>query len=254
MPYDDSPMATNTKPRRPKAPRSRGRVFDRLVKYDEKSLNFPMRALLPDAPLRTKSWAYVQLDQGSRPACTGFSTTEVASSNPKPEWGTPSRVTRIEEIQALAGRLYDRAQQLDEWPGEQYDGSSVLGAMKAAVEKGWCGGYRWALGPGAAAAAQDVFHSVSLLGPVVIGSNWYDGMFTADFDGYLQPTGKVAGGHAFPLTKFSVVRDAVWTPNNWGGAGQGWISRRTLTKLLEEQGDAALMVDRKILPAKQRWS
>jgi len=35
-------------------------------------------------------------------------------------------------------------------------------------------------------------------GPVVIGSNWYNGMFNPDANSYVKPTGGIAGRSLFP--------------------------------------------------------
>jgi hypothetical protein len=73
-----------------------------------------------------------------------------------------------------------------------------------------------------------------------MGTNWFKDMFRADANGYLHASGGVAGGHAYLLTKYSKLRDAVWTCNSWGGAGQGWISRADLIILLGDQGEACV--------------
>ena len=66
------------------------RVFDRQVKYDNKSVDFPVRAILPNKSPKSRSWAYIQLDQGQEGACTGFSATMEAAANPVPVFGIPS--------------------------------------------------------------------------------------------------------------------------------------------------------------------
>lgn len=224
------------------------RVLDRKVHFDERSKNYPIRTLIRDKDPRSKTWAFVQLDQGQEGACTGFSTTMEAAASPVPVFGSPIKYkyfgASVEPINQVARDVYHRARQLDEWPGEDYEGSSVLGAVKAGAERGWWTEYRWALGPRAEAAAQDVILSLSWHGPVIMGTNWYEGMFNADVDGYLRVAGKVAGGHAWLLTRYSKKKDAVWTPNSWGGQGQGWITRDDLVKLLDADGEACIPVTR----------
>lgn len=218
--------------------------LDRLPFFDERSKNFPIRELVGDLPLRSGSWSTrVILDQDvydcpichQKGACTGFSTSTEAAARPV-EQGNIDAV--------VAHEIYHRAKELDEWSGEDYEGSSVLGAVKAATERGWYREYRWALGPGPEAAAQDLALAVGHHGPGIIGSNWYDGMFDANADQYLEATGKIAGGHAYVVSRYSIKRDAFWTPNSWGGAGQGWISRKDMIKLLDEDGEACIPVHR----------
>jgi hypothetical protein len=115
--------------------------------------------------------------------------------------------------------------------------------MKAASEMGYYSEYRWVLGPGPEQAEEDLARAVGHHGPAVLGTNWYEGMFHANPEGYLEVSGKVAGGHCFLVNRFS-IRRGYWTPNSWGGAGQGWISRQHMIRLLGEQGEAAIPVRR----------
>lgn len=210
--------------------------LDRVPFFDERSKNFPIRTIVGDKPLRSYTWRTpVQLDQGQEGACTGFSVSMEAAAWPVAEEGITNEVAR---------EIYKRARQLDEWEGEDYEGSSVLGAMKAATERGWYREYRWALGPGPEAAVQDLALAVGHHGPAVIGSNWYEGMFDPDKDQYLRVTGKVAGGHAYVLSRYSRSRNAFWTPNSWGGSGQGWITRKDMVKLMGEDGEGCIPVVR----------
>lgn len=225
------------------------RTFDRAVRFDERSKSFPIRTLVTDKQPRAYSWRHLQLDQGTEGACTGFSATMEAAARPKPyfgDLGLGSTLARVPAITQTARSLYHRARQLDEWPGEDYEGSSVLGAAKAGQELGWWGEYRWALGPGPERAAQDVILALGYAGPVMMGTNWYEAMSRPRGDSALVVAGEVAGGHAYLLTRYSKTRDAVWTPNSWGGEGQGWISRADIVRLLDEEGEACLALTRKM--------
>lgn len=222
------------------------RTFDRRIHFDERSLAFPLRSVLRGRKPRSYSWRYIQLDQGREGACTGFSATMEAAARPVPVFGDPiGQHDPIPIINNIAYNLYKRAQKLDEWEGESYEGSSVLGAAKAGQEMRWWDEYRWALGPGAEAAAEDVILAIGYNGPVMVGSWWYDGMLDADSRGFLRAAGKKVGGHAYLLTRYSVKLDAVWTPNSWGGEGQGWISRSDLVSLLDDDGEACMAVNRR---------
>lgn len=225
-----------------------GRTFDRVEHFDDRSLDFPIRALLGEKPARSYSWRHVQLDQGPEGACTGFSATMEAAARPKPVFGDPCKhsFTYVEKarLNSIGRAIYKRAQELDKWPGEDYEGSSVLAAAKAGREVGWWQEYRWALGPGADAAADDVMRTVGRFGPVMMGSWWWSGMMKADDSGFLHATGQRLGGHAYLLTRYNAKRNAVWTPNSWGGSGQGWLSRADLTTLLAEGGEGCVPVGR----------
>jgi hypothetical protein len=74
------------------------------------------------------------LDQGSEGACVGFGSADAANvltllRAP----GTPQLLDSGDAVE-----LYRLAQKLDQVPGEDYEGSSVLGGMKAGLQRG-CG-------------------------------------------------------------------------------------------------------------------
>lgn len=220
--------------------------LDRLPQFDERSRQYPIRTLLAEIPKKRRSYTWScpvgrgpsgilppggALDQGREGACTGFSVAMEASARPVLIPGITNDIAKL---------IYKRAQQLDEWAGEEYSGSSVLAALKAGMEWGWYREYRWALGPGAAQAEEDLALAVGYKGPAVLGTNWYEGMYGADSEGYLNVTGRAVGGHAYLTNAYSVQRDAYWVPNSWGGAGCGWLRRTDVIRLLDEDGEAAI--------------
>lgn len=162
----------------------------RLVQFDEESRNYPVRALLPTTGLRGRTWGLnIWLDQGQTSACVGNSRTYDLAASPKPikkPDGTP-----LDEDFAQA--LYNLAKKYDEWPGEAYEGSSVLGGCKASQALGFIGEYRWAFG------IDDMLAALAHLGPVVVGTNWLNGMFDPQPNGLVRinMSDSVAGGHAY---------------------------------------------------------
>lgn len=75
------------------------------------------------------------LDQGQEGACTGFALA--AAINYLHAQGH-NRVRRVSPFM-----LYDLARKYDEWPGEQYEGSSARGTMKGWVAHGACQSDLW---------------------------------------------------------------------------------------------------------------
>lgn len=217
--------------------------LDRLEQRDERSLNYPIRALVGGRKPRAYTWRHYVTDQGNQGACVGHACTQEAAARPKPVYGDPVRnPAAVQTLNDDARAVYRRAQQLDPWEGEEptYSGTSVLAGVQAGVERGWWSEYRWALGPGPEAAANDVILALGYAGPVIMGTVWRSGMWRPDADGYLRATGNDEGGHAYLLVSYSLKRDAVWTPNSWGGAGQGWITRADLVSLLAAGGEACI--------------
>ncbi len=211
------------------------RTFDRIAHFDRKSRKYPIRELIAEKKPRSYTWPCgVVLDQGSEGACTGFAVAHEAAAWPVRVWGINEKVARA---------IYKRAQQLDEFPGEAYEGSSVLGAMKAGQEKGWYEEYRWAFGE------EDLALAVSRKGPCVLGINWYEGMSEPDFKGYIHPTGRLVGGHAILCRGYNVKKERYTLHNSWGRSwgiyGTCYISKQDMTLLLKRRGEACIPIIRK---------
>jgi hypothetical protein len=225
-PVDETPLPDGTVTRDPR--------LDRLVSFDDRSRSFPIRAALDDheAKPRTHEWPLgIRLNQGREGACTGFAVTHEAAAEPDPVPGLDDEVARS---------VYRRAQQLDEWPGEDYSGSSVLAAVKAGVELGWYREYRWAFG------LDDLILALSWKGPAVLGIPWYEGMENTDGYAHVNVAGGVTGGHAIVANAVDVENfgGRVKLTNSWGADwgwhGTCWITFADLDRLLHEQGEACI--------------
>lgn len=229
----------------------------RLVQFDPRSKNYPMRAVLPvDKPRRSHSWRLqaapgdgrwtTRIDQGTFrcPICRAFGTC-VGYSGALEAQARPGVIPATDQ---LAHQLYHRAIQLDPWPETRIggaEGSSVLAGLLAGRELGLWSEFRPALGPGPEAAEQDVALAVGYRRPVLMGTVWKSGMFRADADGFLNLTGRDEGGHAYLVNRYNLARDAYFTPNSWGGQGAGWIRSRDMVQLLAEDGEAWMVTGRK---------
>jgi hypothetical protein len=214
----------------------------RLLSKDDRDHKF-MLPHRPEAAARTAHyWTPGPiLDQGATPQCVGYSgygwLTAFPVSN-RPTF-TPTD-------------LYRLAQQNDEWPGEDYDGSSVRGLFKALQKRGYVSEYNWAkeVGP--------IVDHILLVGPVVMGTNWTEGMFAADHAGFIDNIGgKVVGGHAYCLIGANRLKatphgtkGAVRVLNSWGASwedhGRAWLSFEALAWLLSQDGEACTAVELKV--------
>jgi hypothetical protein len=132
--------------------------------------------------------------------------------------------------------IYALAQRNDEWPGEDYDGSSVRGGAKALQAMGKISAYGWAFN------AQDALQWVGNHGPVVLGTNWYASMMTPRQDGILIVKGRNIGGHAYLLLGYDDRKDLALIQNSWGTDwglnGRAWIRYVDLDRLIKEDGEA----------------
>jgi hypothetical protein len=233
------------------------RRLDRLPQKDPRNLSFPLRALLPEdtTQIIPKYWlGGTLIDQGQEGACVGFGVTGELMASPVrthigPEWKTAySR----EDPNVFARGVYKRAQQLDPWAGEDYEGTSVLAGMKAAMELGLITEYRWGF------SLNDVRDTLMYYGPVIIGVNWYDSMYETDAQGLVTVDGELVGGHCILLTGYSPARKFADGPkevyrwrNSWGpyygyrGTGHGFVTAEDMHRLLiEEGGDMVVPVKR----------
>lgn len=211
--------------------------LDRLPQFDARSRNYPIRQLLDPRTLeagpRSYTWACAYwLDQGQEGACVGFSITHEAGARPA-VWEVNS---------SLALDLYHRAQQIDDWPGEAYEGTSVLAGTKAATERGWYSEYRWAFG------VDDLALAVSRHGPAVIGIWWHSSMFSPDSTGLVKLNGNKAGGHAILVRGYNNKTRRFRLRNSWGRdwglVGDCLIDYEDMATLLSDDGEAMVPVRR----------
>lgn len=212
------------------------RKFDRICRHDERSRQFPIMALIKKSvsPV-TKIWdCSIVLDQGREGACTGFGTSHEGAAE-------PCVVPNI--TNETAKKLYYRARQLDDFPGEDYEGSTVIAAVKAACELGWYDEYRWAF------SVKDLILALGHQGPAILGMRWYEGMSTPNSRNIIRPTGSLLGGHCICAIGYDLKTDMVqllnsWGPK-WGKNGRCWISRKDLAELARHDGEACIPVKRK---------
>lgn len=209
----------------------------RIPEFDERSRNF--RALAPlnltTAEPRTKTWRRGQAyDQGSTSQCVAYTGKGILNTAPASSYVDYDIRSDYSEQD-----FYDGAQRRDQWPGENYDGTSALGLGKYLVEVGLIREYRWCFG------LDDVLLALSYEGPVGIGINWYGGMFSTDQDGYLNISGSIAGGHEVELIGLNTTGRYVIGMNSWGEDwgvnGRFKMTYATLDRLLHEQGDAVVL-------------
>lgn len=212
-------------------------------------------------------------DQGSEGSCVGHGTgMERAIAN--------TRQNRLLAI-LLPTRRYDtidiwnQAKILDEWPDTNpgdSNGTSVHAGYDVCLKLGLCkvdsmelvggrpqpvGAQPRSLAEGVSAVrwastVDEMRAALKAAIPVTIGVNWY-----TNFDrpvsvtGYKWPfigqgnLGSIRGGHCVAIFGASDKRQAFAVKNSWGaGYPLVWLPYTTMSRLISEQGEVALVTDR----------
>jgi hypothetical protein len=213
-------------------------AMGRLVSKDTRDHNYLLQPKKIALKKTSKYWvALPALDQGDTPQCVGYSSYQ---------WLTSSPVKNLPPFKPVD--LYHQAQKNDEWPGEDYEGSSVRGAFKYLKSAGYVSEYRWALD------VETIVGHLLTVGPVVMGTTWTEGMFMADSEGFIDDIGgKEAGGHAYCLIGANRLKKskhgvgAVRVLNSWGTGwedkGRAWLSFAALSWLLKQDGEACAAME-----------
>ncbi|HEX2009639.1 MAG TPA: C1 family peptidase [Roseateles sp.] len=174
------------------------------------------------------------LDQGQEGACTGFGLATVAN------YLLRRRRVLPDTTQVSPRMLYDMARRYDEWPGENYSGSSARGAMKGWHKHGVCAETQWPykLKRGTTGGLNQARVDDALLRPLgayfrvnhkdlvamhaalsEVGILYATSMVHAGWDevgadGLIGPREAPAGGHAFAIVAYDA--EGFWIQNSWG--------------------------------------
>lgn len=183
-------------------------------------------------------WSPPAYDQGSTSQCVAYSGVRYLTSGPICNQPIP-----FEE-------LYIECQKADEWPGEDYEGTSVRGLFKALKARGLVSEYSWAFEVG------PVIDHLLTVGPVEMGTSWTDEMANPTLKGYvtLGDLEESTGGHAWCVIGASRTKKnpdgtvgAVRAVNswglNWGDRGRFWLTFNDLDKLIKFDGEAAVATE-----------
>ncbi len=192
-------------------------------------------------------------DQGSEGACVGFALS----------WAMSILNRRFYD----ARELYRTAQRIDEWPGDadgetgpKYEGTSVRAGCDVLRDKGHkllhrhSHTHNWEPEHGIernewASTVDQIRTCIAGGVPVVIGSNWYEGMdrpIKLGREWWMSfEMGRVRGGHAWCIYGASDRRQACKLVNSWGlEYPLTWIPYDTLQRLLNEDGEATVLTDK----------
>lgn len=193
----------------------------------------------PPPPAGTVVWDNPEttLDQGNYGTCVGNGFAQFGNTMPIDD--------QYDEKDARA--IYYETTVIDGWPddpdapGGGQQGATVRSGAKAMQNRRRVNAYAFA------SSVSAVTQWIQENGPVVIGVNWYTGMFDTDANGYVKVTGAIEGGHCVLLRGYLASEAAYLGENSWGeGWGDGGSFKIKVTdfaRLLSEDGEAVAMVE-----------
>lgn len=223
---------------------SDARILNWKPSFDHRSKNFGIDALIPQNIRRDRLWTVGPiLDQGREGACVGFGWTAEALSTPVAVKLDQMAADVPKDPNQFALSVYHRAQILDDQPGENYSGTSVLAGAKTLVEFGLLREYRWAF------TIDDVINAIIHRGPVVLGIEWHQGMYQAP-GGMLEVSGPVVGGHCITAVGYRTAASSAFKEESiilqnswgtvWGANGLAEIRAKDVAQLLANGGEACI--------------
>jgi hypothetical protein len=173
------------------------------------------------------------LDQGQEGACTGFGLATVANCLLLRRKQIP------DENQVSARMFYELARRYDEWPGENYEGSSARGAMKGWHKHGVCAWDDWPykvgendfgftdtrmraarkrpLGSYFRVNHKDLIAmhaAIAEVGVLYATCAVHKGWQEVAPDGGIHQSDQMIGGHAFAIVAYD--EHGFWIQNSWG--------------------------------------
>lgn len=172
-------------------------------------------------------------DQLNTPHCVGYAWAHWIEDGPI----SPEGIAPI----ISPSTIYENAQKLDEWPGENYTGTSVRGGVKYLKSIGRVISYYWAFD------IDTISKYVLTTGPLVVGTDWYRNMITPNKSGWIYATGGRAGGHAYVINGVDTLARKFRIKNSWGKGwgieGHAWIGFSDFTKLLRARAEACVAIE-----------
>jgi hypothetical protein len=209
----------------------------RIPHYDPKNERFRIRALAiePMPAITQRYWNDTAWhgDQGATSQCTAYSLLHYMADGPITH--------RSANPVSTPDATYRLIQSIDRSEGRDYGvdgGATMLAQSKAAVSVGWYGEYRWGY------TVDECVRALLTSGPVILGINWYTGMFDPLPSGRLSVTGSLAGGHAIVANGVNTVQETVRLKNSWGrdwgSSGHATLSFADLNRLSAEDGEVVL--------------
>lgn len=222
---------------------------------DTRDQDYPMKrlAVARATPQRHYRYHYANGwwgNQGDEPQCVAYAWLHWLEDGPVTQPLTPHKHPNAV---LPPDPFYREAQKNDEWPGTDYDGTSVRAGAKIGQKHGFISEYYWAFD--GVTAMRAVLNGM----PLVMGTWWRDGMWETDQYGFVEYRGSYDGGHAWVvnggwiprgMTIEAAIRDKVgyirgknsWG-RSWGKKGHFYMSLYHFDQAIREQGEACVATE-----------
>ncbi|MCB9834301.1 MAG: peptidase C1 [Planctomycetes bacterium] len=239
-------------------------IPDYRDRWYEPSLAPLARSIAPPGEL-------VILDQGQEGACTGFGLAAVINFLNRQQQPTVPDA----DLLVSPRMIYEMARLHDEWPGENYEGSSCRGAIKGWYHMGVCRDRLWPYDPkkvghltverakdarsqtiGAYYRVRknivEMHAALNEVGVLYVSADVHAGWWPENVKkGLIKKQKKIEGGHAFALVGYD--ERGFWVQNSWGPDwGKKGVALWTYEDWIENAGDA--WVVQLALPTPQLYS
>jgi len=218
--------------------------FDRKARFDKRSKDYDIGLRLAGREPVTKLWETNVIYDQEGGSCVAFAMAGEMSAEPV----ACGQISNEDVI----NKLYFPAQYIDDFPGGEYpdaypwqEGTDLLSVLGLAVKYGVADSYEWAF------SMLDIQRGISFSGPAIVGTGCYSGMIEPDRNGYIHPTGRYVGGHAYILLGVNMEEQyftlaMAWGPH-WCHNGRSKISFKDFDKLRRQKGECAFLIGRHLV-------
>lgn len=195
--------------------------YGRIESPDERDRYYDVEDVLPEGipPITKRFWwdnAWWG-NQWQSSMCVAFSWTHWVEDGPVIQ----DRIVGREKPFMDPSDFYHTCQMIDQWPGTNYNGTSVRAGAKVLKHLGIIREYRWAF------RFKTIVKTLLTLGPMVVGTKWYAGMERPNRRGALDISGSERGSHAYVINGVDTEHEFFRIKNSWGKSwgdgGHGYI-------------------------------
>jgi hypothetical protein len=178
----------------------------------------------------------IVLDQLDKPHCAGFTGADFMNCLP----------VEGHETEATGDLFYYWCKQIDGEPNQE-NGTSIHSLMKVLKAAGRIKSYAFTT------SLATVKDWIVTKGPVLVGSEWMDGMMEP-VEGRVYPTGVSNGGHAYSFIGYDPATDIFTGLNHWGYdwglGGRFLIGAKDFAQLAGQGVELAMAVELPASPLK----